>query len=284
MMKYRLLVVLLGLVAFLAHGGEKAQSEKKVEIAFKLTCDAGTCADKARQLAEMANSRAAIVGAGEVEVVRHGPRRVVLRVADRPGLKNLLSRYGRTALHRVDDTKESWTPLQTVPAGVRYVTWEDSLGTRYALESEDQVALRSALGGRLPEARITGWSFELGKEGEGFTMSAILLHEEPVLTSSALANVTVSVPVDGGMPSLSLELTRAGASALQNATANMVGKRLAVVIDGEVVHAPKVREAITGGRVTVTKCAWRQNMKAPEMARAYAAILRSPYPAGVEVE
>ena len=49
-----------------------------------------------------------------------------------------------------------------------------------------------------------------------------------------------------------VELTPAGTTRFAEATTANVGRKMAIVVDGKVVAAPVVREAITGGRVTIT--------------------------------
>ncbi len=49
-----------------------------------------------------------------------------------------------------------------------------------------------------------------------------------------------------------VELTPAGATRFAEATKASVGRKMAIVVDGKIVAAPVVREAITGGRVMIT--------------------------------
>jgi hypothetical protein len=72
----------------------------------------------------------------------------------------------------------------------------------------------------------------------------IYLHEEILLTNSDIARSAV---VPGSSPSrfnIAIELSEAGAEKMRRATADHLGKPLAVLIDGEVVMAPVLRSAI----------------------------------------
>jgi preprotein translocase subunit SecD len=53
-------------------------------------------------------------------------------------------------------------------------------------------------------------------------------------------------------PAVSLEFNSAGATAFENATAENIEKRLAIVLDGNVISAPVVRARISGGNAIIT--------------------------------
>jgi hypothetical protein len=74
---------------------------------------------------------------------------------------------------------------------------------------------------------------------------AVYLHEEVVATNADIARSRV-VPGDG--PShfnIAVEFNAAGAQKMQQATADHVGRPMAVLIDGEIVMAPTLRSAIS---------------------------------------
>jgi preprotein translocase subunit SecD len=52
-----------------------------------------------------------------------------------------------------------------------------------------------------------------------------------------------------------LKLRPKAAAALERLTSDRVGKRVAVVVGGEVVTTHKVRQAVRGGEVQITSCA-----------------------------
>jgi hypothetical protein len=72
----------------------------------------------------------------------------------------------------------------------------------------------------------------------------IYLHEEVVVTNSDIASSAV---VPGSSPSrfnIGIRLNEAGAEKMRQATANHLGKPLALLIDGEVVMAPTLRSSV----------------------------------------
>ncbi len=79
-----------------------------------------------------------------------------------------------------------------------------------------------------------------------------LVDRAPVLTSAQVSGASVALDQYTRRPEVLLELTRGGGEIFADQTAAGVGRKLAIVIEGEVVSAPIVAGAITGGRVTIT--------------------------------
>lgn len=76
---------------------------------------------------------------------------------------------------------------------------------------------------------------------------------------------------------VSLEFTGSGASHFAELTRNSVGRRIAVVVDGQVLMAPVVRNAILGGRCEISG-------KSSEMeASRLAALLQHPLPSALKL-
>lgn len=71
------------------------------------------------------------------------------------------------------------------------------------------------------------------------TDHAIYLHEEPVVTNSDISTARVT-DVDG-VYTVGIEFSSAGAKKMREATANHVGKPIAILLDGQVVMAPVLR-------------------------------------------
>jgi len=62
----------------------------------------------------------------------------------------------------------------------------------------------------------------------------------------------MSEKADDERYSLHLTLTAAGAKVLGDATEGSVGKRLAIIVDGEIIAAPVIRQAIRARRCTIS--------------------------------
>ncbi|MCX7760453.1 MAG: protein translocase subunit SecD [Hydrogenothermaceae bacterium] len=77
-----------------------------------------------------------------------------------------------------------------------------------------------------------------------------IVKKTPVITGAMLKDARAAMD-QGGNPAVNFELTSEGAEIFGEATANMIGKRLAIVLDGKVMSAPVIRSRITSsGQIT----------------------------------
>lgn len=110
-----------------------------------------------------------------------------------------------------------------------------------------------------------------GEEGQVIASDengSIYLLGKTMLTGNELSNAT-SGHDQLGMPDVSLEFNSEGARLFEDATAQTVGGQLAMVLDGEVISAPRVNERISGGRAQIT------GRFTVEQARSLAIMLRA---------
>lgn len=77
-----------------------------------------------------------------------------------------------------------------------------------------------------------------------------LVKKQPVITGAMLKDARVSTDQSGN-PAVNFELTSEGAEIFGEATQKMIGKRLAIVLDGKVMSAPVIRSRISSsGQIT----------------------------------
>lgn len=79
----------------------------------------------------------------------------------------------------------------------------------------------------------------------------LLTLAEPMMVVEELDGAEVKASETGGWV-LNLDLTEKDAKTFGDWTADHVNERLAMVIDGEIVIAPEIQSAITGGQVQIT--------------------------------
>ncbi len=77
----------------------------------------------------------------------------------------------------------------------------------------------------------------------------VYVHNEVIVTNSDIAQAKVIPQPDGSQFWVGVTFTADGARKIHEATANNIGKRMAILIDGEVVTAPVVREALNESAV-----------------------------------
>ena len=129
---------------------------------------------------------------------------------------------------------------------------KDIIGRTATLEvrmvEDDPIKLQEALNGNVP----TG--YELLSSG-GDHPETILVNKQVELTGDNINDAQPSFD-QMGAPAVSLSLDSAGGSIFGELTSANVGKRMAMVLidqgKSEVVTAPVIRSAITGGRVEIS--------------------------------
>ena len=93
-------------------------------------------------------------------------------------------------------------------------------------------------------------------------------HGNIVLTGSDLKDARAQIS-QGNQAVVGLEFNSEGADKFAELTAKNIGRQIAIVLDGEVLTAPVVQEAITGGRAQIS------GSRSIEDAERLAILLRS---------
>ncbi|MBM3255695.1 MAG: protein translocase subunit SecD [Candidatus Omnitrophica bacterium] len=144
----------------------------------------------------------------------------------------------------------------------------------FKLVSSDMEKLKLAMEGNAPE----GFEFKYAQEDN----EPLLLEKQAVLTGDAINNAEVRFNESQfNEPLVSLEFNAEGAKKFAEITANNVGKRLAIVLDGKVQSAPRIKEAIPSGQAVI------QGRFSVEQAQDLAIVLKVgalPAPMYIEEE
>lgn len=109
-----------------------------------------------------------------------------------------------------------------------------------------------------------------------------LVNKEPELTGKYISDADVQIGggqmTSGGAPVVSLSLNRRGARIFSRVTGANVGEFLAIVLDGKVASAPRIREKIPTGNAII------EGMANMDEAKDLAIVLRAgALPAPVEI-
>ena len=108
--------------------------------------------------------------------------------------------------------------------------------------------------------------------------AAIRTIGKTVLTGTDLKDAQASTNPQTGQNVVNLEFSDEGAQKFADLTMRNVGRTIAILLDGEVLTAPNVREPILGGRAEIT------GQKTLEEAQNLAVVLRSgALPVKVEI-
>ena len=96
----------------------------------------------------------------------------------------------------------------------------------------------------LPRNVSLQWGWDSIPIGGRFYRELYVLEEDPFLTGEQLDNATANRDQQFNQPQVLFELNRRGGRAFQQLTGAHIGDRIAIVLDGEVVSAPVVRDRI----------------------------------------
>jgi len=115
----------------------------------------------------------------------------------------------------------------------------------FKLVSNDTEKLKQAIEGNVPE----GFELKYAQEDD----EPLLLESQAVLVGDALVDARINFSQSQfNEPVVSLRFNAQGAQAFSDITKNNVGRRLAIVLDGKVQSAPRIREPIPSGEAVIT--------------------------------
>ena len=116
----------------------------------------------------------------------------------------------------------------------------------FRLVDDDPSRLKAALEGNVPQGFILKYVKEKERE-------PVLLEDQVALSGERVSDAKVDFDTQGfGQPYISLTLDNEGAAEFANVTRTNVGRRLAILLDGEVLSAPNIKEAILGGSAQIS--------------------------------
>ena len=115
----------------------------------------------------------------------------------------------------------------------------------FKLVEKDPDLLQQALSGKTPPG------YELKYLEENGEKTPLLLRKTPVLTGAYLVNAFVEYG-RLGQPQIALKFNRKGARIFSRVTGENVGKLLAIVLDGKVQSAPRIKEKIPNGEAVIS--------------------------------
>src|SRR5262245_37619508 len=109
---------------------------------------------------------------------------------------------------------------------------------------DDRADPEAALRGTVPDGDEVLYQRRIDKESGTERKTAFVVGKKALLTGRDLATARVSIDQNTSEPYVSLEFNTAGGKAFSDLTDANVGKRLAIILDGNVHSAPVIREKI----------------------------------------
>jgi SecD/SecF fusion protein len=115
----------------------------------------------------------------------------------------------------------------------------------FKLASVETDKLKEALEGKIPE----GYELKYTEDDK----EPLLLEKQAVMTGDALTDASMRFDESQfNEPLVTLQFNAAGAKKFADITSVNIGKRLAIVLDGKIQSAPRIRESIPSGEAVIT--------------------------------
>ncbi|HEY0839771.1 MAG TPA: protein translocase subunit SecD [Vulgatibacter sp.] len=222
-------------------------------------------------------------GVSEPTIAKRGSDGILVQLPgfkDPEKAKELLGRTAQLEFRIVADSEapKAIDDLGALPEGITRA----SDGNQPYLQSADLAALQKFVECKAPE----GFSFGVSKEEErditGVAGPAryrtYLLRSDVELTGDKLTDARVAVDqsgLGGGKPYVSLSFDPEGARLFEQITGANIGKRLAIVLDGNVDSAPVIQSKIAGGNAQITLGGQKNYNQLIEEANELSLVLRS---------
>ncbi len=223
---------------------------------------------------EVIRNRIDEFGVTEPEIISQGNDRIIVQlpgVKDIDRAKELIGKTAKLSFKMVNDevsgaTVQGWIDEATA-AGIVY-----KKGERFSLYI---AKLNDHLRSKFPPGFELAFEKRVSKfNNETEAQIPYLIESNPKLTGDELQDARVQIDQQKNEPYVSLEFKSQGAKLFEQLTGDNVGKRMAIVLDGNVYSAPNINEKIGGGRAQITlgRGGFDQSMRE---ARDLALVLRA---------
>lgn len=223
---------------------------------------------------EVIRNRIDEFGVTEPEIVSQGNDRIVVQL---PGVKDIdraKALIGKTAKLEFKLVNDEVAPsaLDEMINKAKEAGIDFKEGDHF---SDYLVKLNHFLSKDLPKGYELAFKKEVSHTTNKITMmEPYLLTSEAPLSGSDLQDAAVLIDQEKNEPYVSMEFKSSGAKTFEELTANNINKRMAIILDGNVVTAPNINSRIPGGRAQITLGTGNYNKTLKE-ARDIALVLRA---------
>lgn len=200
---------------------------------------------------EVIRNRIDEFGVTEPEIIALGENRIVVQlpgVKDIDRAKDLIGKTAKLEFKLVNDevslaSVNEWLS-KAEAQGIVY-----KKGDRY---SEYLEKLNTFLKEDLPKGFILAFEKKTNAKGDILEQTPYVVEEVSKLTGEELQDASTQIDPQKNEPYVSMTFKSQGAKLFETITGNNVGKRLAVILDGNVYTAPNINQRIGGGRAQIT--------------------------------
>src|SRR3989449_4611343 len=177
--------------------------------------------------------------------------------AVRQGLETIRNRVDQFGVAEPTITRQGSDRILIQLPGVQDPTRAKALIGKTALLEfkllDEQTPVEQALAGRVPETSEILYQRIVDKESKGERKQPYVVLKRTLLTGAELTRAEVQAdPNSPGNWQVAIEFTATGARIFGDVTEQNVGRRLAIILDGNLYSAPRINERIPGGRAVIT--------------------------------
>ena len=223
---------------------------------------------------EVIRNRIDEFGVTEPEILAQGNDRIVVQlpgVRDIERAKELIGKTAKLEFKLVNDTVAGpvmmgWMDKAT-KAGITF-----KKGDRF---SEYLKKINDFLKADIPEGHELAFEKKTNKATGEEANVPFLVESLPRITGDDLADARVQIDQQKNDPYVSMDFKPAGAKHFEETTGANIGKRLAVILDGNVYSAPVIQAKIGGGHAQITLGGGVNFNKTMSDAKDLALVLRA---------
>lgn len=117
---------------------------------------------------------------------------------------------------------------------------------------DEENSLEDALRGNVPPGSEILHQSVVDRKSDQKRQGSFLLKRRTLITGEYITDARVAIDSQYSEPYVSLSFDSRGARLFERITGENVGKRLAIVLDGNVYSAPVIRDRIGGGKAQIT--------------------------------
>ena len=223
---------------------------------------------------EVIRNRIDEFGVTEPEITAQGQDRIIVQlpgVRDIERAKDLIGKTAKLEFKIVNDTIPGATIMgwldKAKAAGIEY-----KKGERF---SDYLRKLNEFLAADLPTNHEIAFEKVNSQNGEALPNVPYVIEATPRITGDDLSDARVQIDPQKNEPYVSMEFKPQGANRFEETTGANIGKRMAVVLDGNVYSAPVIQAKIAGGNAQITLGGGTNFNKIMSEARDLALVLRA---------
>jgi len=247
---------------------------EKIEIALSTLIKKQIEEQSVGKSIEVIRNRIDEFGVTEPEILAQGNDRIVVQlpgVRDIERAKELIGKTARLEFKMVNDTiapqtMQEWMDKAT-KAGITY-----KKGDRF---SDYLKKMNDLLRTDIPEGHELAFEKKTNKATGEETNIPFVVESIAKITGDDLSDARVQIDQQKNEPYVSMDFKAAGAKRFEEATGANIGRRMAVILDGNVYSAPVIQAKIGGGHAQITLGGGINFNKTMSDAKDLALVLRA---------